>query len=123
VSESLVRTIVLYSLLLGGWAGLSALTGRGPSPIQVAGLAILELALVGQALGDALGLLGGHSPADGATHAGYLLASVSILPLAGAGAVDREPERWDGFIVAIACVVTAVVVLRLFATWPSGDAA
>ena len=64
----------------------------------------------------------GHRPADAVTNVGYVVVSLVLLPLlvgsrvAAAGEV-AAPARSDHIVVALACGVVAIVVLRMHATW------
>lgn len=60
--------------------------------------------------------------ADPATHLGYLVTSVALLPLLTArpGAARELPAsapRSTAAVAALACAATTVVVVRLHATW------
>jgi hypothetical protein len=118
VSERLATTIALYAIFLAGWAMLSALAVRERGPALTAGLVVLELALVVQALLAGGTLLGGHRPEEAAVFSGYLAVSVAILPAVGGRAGRRRAS--DTLVVAIACVALAVVCWRLVVTWEAG---
>lgn len=60
-------------------------------------------------------------------HAGYLVASVALLPLLlalarpGAAAPTRAEWAWQSAVVAVACVAVMVVEVRLIATGTAGN--
>jgi hypothetical protein len=116
VSGSLTATIALYAVLLGAWATLGALRGgqRGKRSLT-GGLIVLEAALVVQAALGAIAMLTGPRLAEPATHAGYLAASVLVLPVALAAGAGHG-GAWRAAIVAIGCLAALVVSLRLVAT-------
>jgi len=116
VSASLGSTIALYAGLLGGWAAARAVRGRGRHRLQTAGLAVLEAGLIGQALLGAAVILAGRRAAEPATHAGYLVASVLVLPVALSAGAGLQGV-WQTAVTAIACLAVVVVALRLQATW------
>jgi peptidoglycan/LPS O-acetylase OafA/YrhL len=79
-------------------------------------LALLELALVVQAVADLVALARGHHPRELATHLAYLGVSVALLPVAAAQ-VRGDHGRWPAVLVAVVLVVLAVVTVRLETTW------
>lgn len=104
-------------LLLVGVVALLATLGVRCGRAAVTGVVVAELILVLNAAVDVTALLRGHRPAALATHLGYLLCSVALLPFL----VSRPPRRFaDGpgwtrprhAVLALACAVTAVVVVR-----------
>jgi hypothetical protein len=112
MNRHLVLTTAGYAALLAAWAMLRAATGRDLHPPLLVGAALLELVLVVQAAAEAVRLLGGAQAAEPATHLGYLVASVVVLPLA---VTNTSPRRgpWDAAIVGAGTLAVAVVVLRL----------
>lgn len=84
------------------------------------GVVVAQAPLIVQAAVDAATLLRGHRPADLPVHVGYLLTSVALLPpLTARPGRGRPPtrSRSDAAAAALASLVTAVVVIRLHATW------
>jgi hypothetical protein len=101
-----------------GSTGGAALQGREAGAYHRAGLAVLQAAAVVQAGLDVAGELAGHRPAERATHLGYVVASLIIVPIAlGAAPPTERRGPWDAAIAAVACVAMLVVVLRLRVTW------
>jgi hypothetical protein len=86
-----------------------------------AGLVVVQLLLVLQALVDAATLVRGHRLQDPATHLGYLAVSVVLLPLLGGLPGRRRPTagpaRADHLAAAVAAAAALVVSVRLHATW------
>jgi hypothetical protein len=117
MSPHLAATIALYAGFVACWAVGAAVLRRSPGRTQRPALVALQLAAALQAVLDVAGLLGGHRPPSPAVHLGYVVASVVVLPIAlsSAGADDDDP--WRAAIVAVGCVATAVVALRLRVTW------
>lgn len=103
-------------VVLAGWAVVAAVRGARPSGPQLAGLAGLELLLLVQAVVAVVAWIGSDRDLSGVTFAGYLVASVLLLP-AGTlwGIADRS--RWGNGVIAIACLAVVVVVLRLLQVW------
>ncbi|WP_163509449.1 hypothetical protein [Fodinicola acaciae] len=78
-------------------------------------VAILEAALLLQALLDLVGQLGGHRPAEPVTHLAYLVVSLAALPVTATQVAKND--RWSGVLLAVALIVLAVIVVRLQTTW------
>jgi hypothetical protein len=119
VTGLLLTVVAAYLLLVAVLAAGAALGARVATAVWT-GVVVGEVLLVGQALVDAGTLLGGHRPRELATHLGYLLASVLMLPLLVAGrrgARATPVSRTDHAVVALAAAVTVVVSVRLHATW------
>ena len=115
MSGHLAATVAGYGLLLAVAALWRAATGRGPTPTLLAAVVFLEGVLVVAAVLEVVRLLGGRHAAEPATHAGYLVASVVVLPLALG---QRSPRNtpWDATIVGAGLLAAAVVALRLWVT-------
>ncbi|WP_445188344.1 hypothetical protein ACTXG6_14640 [Pseudonocardia sp. Cha107L01] len=78
--------VLLYSGLLGYWALVGAVRGRGLGLGYLGGLVLLELTLLvraGLELARLMAASGGFGRgyAEPGVHAGYLLASIVVLPL------------------------------------------
>lgn len=114
MSDRVAATAALYALFLAGWAAALALRRRGPSPALALGAVLLQLTLVGQALGSLAAWAGDARPAEPAEHGGYLVASVAVLPASWAYGGGGRPRC---AVVAVAAAALAVVCLRLSATW------
>jgi hypothetical protein len=108
-------TVIVYALGIAAVCTASAIAGR-PRPRPVTpGLVILGLSAVTQAVVDVVALARGqHSPSM-ATHLGYLLTSVAVMPIT-AYAVRLDPGRWGSAALAVGCVLLTVVSLRLHQT-------
>ena len=115
MSERLASTITFYGLFLAAWAVVPLLVGARPGPTLVAGGVLFQLALTAQAVAAAITWANGHEPTEPTVFAGYLLASIGVLPAATAFAQRRS--AWDYAIVAVTCVALAVVSWRMTVTW------
>ncbi|WP_326568667.1 hypothetical protein VSH64_44125 [Amycolatopsis rhabdoformis] len=101
----------------GGFAVLgTGLAGRYRRGRTLPALAIVELALIGQAVADVLGLFGGDRPAELGTHLAYLATSLVLLPAAAVWSAGEE-ARWSAVVIAVALLAVAVVVVRAQTTW------
>lgn len=116
MEHGLALTIIVAALLVAGFSGLVALFNRSPGMPHLLGLAAVELILLVQA-GMAIGrMFSGDRPTGMATFVGYLLTALLIPPLAALlGAAERS--RWGSVIVAVGCLVVAVMVVRLEQVW------
>ena len=147
--------VLLYAGLLGCWALFSALRGGRLGIGYLGGLVLLELTLLVRAGLELAGLVAagagpggafGRGYAEPSVHAGYLLASVVLLPLVltvstparsrimaepGAGTrpaaepgADTRPARgqatWDALLAAVACAAVIVLTLRMASTGRPG---
>ena len=109
-------------------AGLLALAGvastvarRRIGLLHLAGAAVLEVLLVVQAVVATAALAGGQRPPETATFVGYL-AGVVLLPVAGVLWSRTEPSRWAGTVLAVASLVTVVMIWRLVQLWEAPGA-
>ena len=103
--------------LLVALAGLaSTLARRRIGLLHLTGAAVLEVLLVVQAVVAGAALAGGERPPEMATFVGYL-AGVVLLPVAGVLWSRTEPSRWAGAVLAVASLVTAVMIWRLVQLW------
>lgn len=119
---SFEATVVLYAVGVACAFAVAAARRRPRSGLLLAALALVELTAVVQAVIDVVDLAGGPPSGDLATHIGYLVASVAVLPAAVA-AVRLDGGRWGSVALAVGCVVFAAVSIRLHQTLgPSGRA-
>jgi hypothetical protein len=112
-------TAVAVLVALAGLA--STLARRRIGLLHLAGAAVLEVLLVVQAGVAAAALAGGERPPETATFVGYL-AGVVLLPVAGVLWSRTEPSRWAGTVLAVASLVTAVMIWRLVQLWEAPGA-
>lgn len=114
--DGLATTIIVTALLVAAFSGLMALLGRPPHLPHLVGLTIVEIALLTQAVVAMGRVFTGDRPVGLATFVGYLLTAVLIPPLAALiGWAERT--RWGSVIIAVACLVVPVMVLRLQQIW------
>jgi hypothetical protein len=103
-------------------AGLaSTLAHRRIGLVHLAGAVVLELLVVAQAVVAGIALTDGERPPDTATFLGYL-GGVVLLPVAGVLWSRTEPSRWAGTVLAVASLVTVVMVWRLVQLWEAPGA-
>lgn len=116
--------VLLDACVLAVWA-LIATARRGRSGVGLVGpLVLLELTVVVQAAVHRYRLLDGATVPDPATHVGYLLAAVAVLPLllaltTGPRHAGARLPAASTPVITVACVTLAIVQLRLIATGPA----
>jgi hypothetical protein len=115
VSPAALQVAVVYLALVAALAGAAAAGLRCGTAVR-AGVVVGEVLLLVQAALAVGSYARGHRPTETATNLGYLAVSVTLLPLLAGRALAR-PSRADFLVVALACGVSVVVVLRLHATW------
>lgn len=120
--EVLATILIFVALGAAAWAVLLMIVGR---PVLVGkwyglgllGLvALLELGLLGQAVGGIVNLIGTDREVDGFSFVGYLLAPVLILPLAAFWSL-AERTRWGPGVLVIGCLTVPVLIVRLRQIW------
>jgi hypothetical protein len=117
VVDALVTALIALSLLLAVVALVLALLDRLPPRWHLLGLLALQLLVLVQAvvaltrLGDWDGPLG--------ELLGYLAVAFLLVP-GGMVLTVEERSRWGTAVLGAACLVLAVVVLRLDAVWDAG---
>ncbi len=107
--------VVLYALGVAAICAVTAVRGRPRGPMILPALIVIQIATLVQAVFDATELAAGPLPAETATHVGYLIVSVVVLPIT-AGSVRLGEDRWGTAALAIGCVLVAVVSIRLHQT-------
>ena len=116
MSPALVSAGTVAALVVGLLCVVAAARGLAPGRVQLRALLGLQLVLLGQLAYVLYRLSGGERPAETGAFAGYVVLSLLLLPGGLALAVE-ERTRWGSLVLAIACLVVAVVELRLAATW------
>lgn len=116
--DALATTVIVLSLVLAAWSLITTLRDRPVDLSHRAGAAVVEAAMLVQAVLALLPIADGRGPQELATFLGYLLVAVLILP-AGLVLAKLEPTRWGSAILAVTCVVLPVLVIRLQQVWGS----
>ena len=113
----LVTALLALSVLLALASFALAGLDRLPPRVHLQGLILLQLLVMAQAV-IALGRLGGW---DGPTGEllGYLAVAFLLVP-GGMVLTLEERTRWGTAVLGAACLVLAVVVLRLQFLWDAG---
>ena len=114
--DQVAWVLVSAGLVLAVWGVVGAVRAARPSGPQLLAMAVLETCLLLQAAVAGVHLAGGADVPSTGTVVAYLVVSVLVLP-AGAfwGIADRS--RWGNGVIAVACVVAAVLTVRLVQVW------
>jgi crotonobetainyl-CoA:carnitine CoA-transferase CaiB-like acyl-CoA transferase len=121
VSGVLVWIVTVVALVLAALGALSTLTRRRIGLAHLVTAAVLETALLAQAVLAVVRLAGGYRPEETATFLGYLGGAV-LVPVAGVLWSRSEPSRWAGTVLGIAALVVAVMAWRLLHLWEATGA-
>lgn len=116
--DGLVTAILAVAVLLAVVAALLAVLDRLPPRALLQALFGLQALVLAQAVAAVLRL----SDWEGARGEllGYLAVAFLLVPGGFVLAVE-ERSRWGTAVLAAACLVLAVVVLRLDAIWDAGQ--
>lgn len=117
MTDGLSTAVFVLSLALGGWALLWAALDRLLPKAHLQALFLLQAVVMVQAL-LALVRMGEWGGSKGEL-AGYLAVSALLVPGGMVLAVE-ERSRYGTLILAVACLVVAVVEVRLLAVWDGG---
>ncbi|MQY09402.1 hypothetical protein [Actinomadura macrotermitis] len=116
MTNALATAIIAVSLLAAAFSAVTSFRNRPMGRGDLAGLAVLEVLLVVQAVLGFVKLGGGEGPKDSATFVGYLLA-VLLIPAAGAGWGLLERSRWGPGVIVVAGLAVAVMIVRMNQIW------
>jgi hypothetical protein len=116
VTGPYATAITVVALLFAAFALISAAANRPRGlAILVAG-AVLEVMLLGLAMGGVVQMAGTDRDLARVEFVGYLLGALAILPLAFYWAW-AEKTRSGTLVIALAFLITPVMVLRIQQVW------
>jgi hypothetical protein len=116
VRDGVAAAVITVSVLVGLGIVVLALLDRRPVLWLLGGLAAVELAALVQVVVAILAVLRGERPAQAAVFGGYALASLLVPPIGGVWAL-AERSRWGTAAAGVACLVLAVLTVRLQQVW------
>ena len=116
VLTPLALAVVALALVLALWAAAFALRDRAVVLRQLWGAAVVEAALVVQAIVAVAVVVGGAGVDEPATFWGYVACSLIVLPIAAAWAF-AERTRWSSVVLLVAAVTVAFLQWRLLQVW------
>jgi len=112
----LVLLVAALCLALAGWALWFVVADRAVVLRQLWGGAVVEGALVVQAVVLAVVQATGDQDVDGWLLWGYVVTQLLVLPLAAAWAF-AERTRWSSVVLLVAALTVAFLELRLLQIW------
>ena len=113
---SLAAAILALTLALAAAGAVLAALNRRPGKPLLQGLLVLQLLLLGQAGVAVARLLRGERPVEQGAFIGYLVVSVLLVP-GGLVWSFEEKSRYGTLILGAACLVVAVLQVRLLSLW------
>jgi hypothetical protein len=116
VTGTYATVITVVALLFAGWALISAASNRHPTLLLFAAGVLLEALLVGFAVGGIVQMAESGRHFARAEFVGYLLGSLAIPPVAFYWA-SGEKSRSGTVVIALAFLITPVMVLRVQQVW------
>ena len=108
--------ITVVALLFAATALILAAANRHPGVPLLAAGALLEALLVIFAIGGVVQMIGSGHDFARAEFVGYLLGCVAIPPMAFIWAWG-EKSRAGAFVIALAFLITPVMILRVQQVW------
>ncbi len=115
VHAFLARIALVLVLVTAAWAGWLLASRRPMRPAIVGGLIWVVGLLVLTSLLGAVTAVTAHPPKD-VLHLVYGALALSVLPIAWAAGRSRSDPRRVVIVLAVACVVQLILVVRLFQT-------
>ncbi len=112
----LAVAVAVVAVALGVAGLVLAAFDRRPGKPLLQGILLLQLLLLAQAAGAVAKLLGGDRPEEFGAFTGYLIVSVLLVP-GGAFWSLEEESRYGTLILAVVCLVVAVLQQRLVGLW------
>jgi hypothetical protein len=116
VIDALATGLIIAALLVAAWCLGLVIRDRAVNDLTLGLLALLELALLTQAVLGIVNLVTTDRAVSGVTFAGYLIGSLLILPLAAFWAL-AERTRWGTAVLIVGCLVIPVMIVRMNQVW------
>ena len=118
-AATMTTVVIVIALVLAVALAVMAFLDKSVPMWGLAGIAVLEVALIVLAGIAVVAWVGGNGPAEPVVFFFYLLSCIAIPP-AMAWWGRGEPGRWGSGVVAAACLVLVVLVLRVSQVWSGG---
>jgi hypothetical protein len=119
VIGGLATALIIAALGCAAWALGMVVLNRHINPVTLGLLALLEVALVVQAVIGIVNLATTTRQVAGGTFVGYLIASLIVLPGAVYWALG-ERSRWGTAALVVGCLVVPVMIVRMNQIWGHG---
>jgi hypothetical protein len=108
--------VIVGSLLAALWCLVATVRDRPVDRSHLVALGVVQALVLAQIVVAVVHLAQGQRPHSMTTFIGYLVAIFLIVP-AGTVLARMEPTRWGSLIATVACVVDAVLIVRLDQVW------
>ena len=108
--------VTVVALLFAAWALVSASLNRHPTLLMFGAGVLLEVLLLGFAVGGIVQMADSDRSFARVEFVGYLAGTLAILPLAYYWAWG-EKSRAGTVVIALAFLITPVMVLRIQQVW------
>ena len=108
--------IIVVSLLLALWSVILVIANKSPNAALIGAGLVLELMLVGFAVGGIIQMVGSDRDFARAEFVGYLLACVAIVPAAVWWMKDEKSRAASG-VMAVVFLVMPILVVRVQQVW------
>jgi len=118
-AQPAVTALIVAALALAVALGFLAIRDTSTPKWGLIAIGVLELILVVITVWSVVAWIGGDAPAEPVVFFFYLVACLAIPP-AMAWWGKGEPGRWGSGVVAAACLVLIVLVLRVTQVWTGG---
>jgi hypothetical protein len=112
VPAALAVLVSVLAVALAVWAAVFAVRDRAVILRQLWGGAVVEGAMLLQAVVALVLTARGDGPADAVTFWGYLLTALVLLPIAAVWAF-AERSRWSSVVLLVAALTIVVMQWRL----------
>lgn len=112
----LAVAVAVVAVALGVAGLVLAALDRRPGKPLLQGILLLQLLLLVQAGVAVAQLLGGDRPEEFGAFAGYLIVSALLVPGGAIWSLEEE-SRYGTLILAVVCLVVAVLQQRLVGLW------
>jgi hypothetical protein len=116
VIATLATGLIVAVLVGAAWALALLALGRPIRLWTVGYLALVEVALLVQAVLGLVNLARTDRPVEGFTFAGYLIGSLLVLPV-GVVLALAERSRWSSAVMLVAYLTVAVMIVRMNQVW------
>jgi len=117
--EPLQYAVAGLALLLAAVATVYVVLDRPTGPVLLAGLGLLELAVLAQAVLGIVQLAGTERDVNGVVFVGYLLGLVVFVPVAAVWALGERSRAGTAALIVLGLVVP-FLELRLDQIWNPG---
>ncbi len=116
VVDWLTMTIQMVSLAMAVWCLVSTFRDQPMLVPHLVGMGVLWLLVLGQVGATVVTMVGGERPEEMIMFISYV-ATVALLPPACAVWGFMERSKWGPAVIAFACLILPVLLVRLEQLW------